>query len=229
MQIHTRNIQINKALTKAKKLLLAFLAPSISPWKPGDKLTTRPQTQQLERGQVPFPHSRGPGDLIRVVTRRGNKLHLWAKWLQSCPTLCGPTDYSPPVHGILQARILEWVAIPFSWGSSWPRDWTCVSCLLLRQVDSLQAAHTTLNAFKPPVEWTKNSLMCVTTSLGRLGRGASYRPEPDPGGHTDPPSAKLPVKNCPRVFYSFLIIISNIIIISLSPQSITFQKYEHCK
>ena len=36
---------------------------------------------------------------------------------QSCPTLCDPTDYSPPgfsVHGILQARILEWVAISFS-------------------------------------------------------------------------------------------------------------------
>ena len=40
-------------------------------------------------------------------------------------------DYSlpgSPVHGILQARILEWVAIPFSRGSSWPRDWTQVSC-----------------------------------------------------------------------------------------------------
>ena len=32
------------------------------------------------------------------------------------------------VHDILQARILEWVAIPFSRGSSWPRDWTCISC-----------------------------------------------------------------------------------------------------
>ena len=31
--------------------------------------------------------------------------------------------------GILQARILEWVAIPFSRGSSWPRDWTCASCI----------------------------------------------------------------------------------------------------
>ena len=41
-----------------------------------------------------------------------------------------PLDYSPPgssVHGILQARILEWVAMLFSRGSSWPRDWTCVS------------------------------------------------------------------------------------------------------
>ena len=42
---------------------------------------------------------------------------------QSCPTLCGPVDCSPPgfsVRGILQARILEWVAIPFSRGSSRP-------------------------------------------------------------------------------------------------------------
>ena len=44
---------------------------------------------------------------------------------QSYPTLCDSMDCSPsgsPVHGILQARILEWVAIPFSRGSSWPRD-----------------------------------------------------------------------------------------------------------
>ena len=44
---------------------------------------------------------------------------------KSCPTLWTPWNYSPPsfsVHGILQARILEGVAIPFSRGSSWPRD-----------------------------------------------------------------------------------------------------------
>ena len=44
---------------------------------------------------------------------------------QSCQTVCGPMDYSPPgssVHGILQARILEWVAVSFSRGSSQPRD-----------------------------------------------------------------------------------------------------------
>ena len=39
---------------------------------------------------------------------------------------CSPPGYS--VHGILQARILEWVAISFSRGSFQPRDWTCVSC-----------------------------------------------------------------------------------------------------
>ena len=49
---------------------------------------------------------------------------------QSCLILCHPMDYSPPgssVHGILQARILEWVAIYFSRGSSPPRDWTWIS------------------------------------------------------------------------------------------------------
>ena len=40
------------------------------------------------------------------------------KVAQSCPTLCNPIDYT--VHGILQARILEWAAIPFSRGSSQP-------------------------------------------------------------------------------------------------------------
>ena len=52
------------------------------------------------------------------------------KSLQSCLTLCNPMDCSPPgssVHGILQARILEWVAMPSSRGSSQPRNRTLVS------------------------------------------------------------------------------------------------------
>ena len=48
------------------------------------------------------------------------------KVTQSCPTLCDPMDYI--VHGILQARILEWVAFPFSRGSSQPRDRAFISC-----------------------------------------------------------------------------------------------------
>ena len=51
---------------------------------------------------------------------------------QLCLTLCDPVDCSPPgssVPGILQARILEWVAIPFSRGSSRPRDRTHVFCI----------------------------------------------------------------------------------------------------
>ena len=55
-----------------------------------------------------------------------------AKSLQSCLILCDPMDCTPPgssVHGILQARILEWVAIPSSKGSSRPTDRTCSSCV----------------------------------------------------------------------------------------------------
>ena len=55
---------------------------------------------------------------------------MQAKSLQSCLTLCHPMDYNPlgsSVHGILQERILEWAAMPFSGGSSGPRDQTHIS------------------------------------------------------------------------------------------------------
>ena len=58
---------------------------------------------------------------------------------QLCLTLCDPMDCSPPgssAHGILQARVLEWVAIPFSRGSSQPRDRSGSPAL---QADSLQS------------------------------------------------------------------------------------------
>ena len=52
-----------------------------------------------------------------------------SKAAQSCPTLCNPKDYNLPgssIHGIFQARVLEWGATAFSRGSSWPRDRTRV-------------------------------------------------------------------------------------------------------
>ena len=49
------------------------------------------------------------------------------KVIQLCPTLFDPKDFT--VHGIIQARILEWVAVPFSKGSSQPRDRTQVSLI----------------------------------------------------------------------------------------------------
>ena len=52
---------------------------------------------------------------------------------QSCLTLCDPMDTwglpGSSIHGIFQTRVLEWVAISFSRGSSQPRDWICVSCI----------------------------------------------------------------------------------------------------
>ena len=56
----------------------------------------------------------------------------WSEVAQSCLALYDPTDCSLPgfsIHGISQARVLEWVAISFSRGSSWPRDQTQVSCI----------------------------------------------------------------------------------------------------
>ena len=57
------------------------------------------------------------------------------EFAQSCPTLCNSMDCSLPgssIHGIFQARVLEWVAISFSRGSSLPRDQTWVSRIVGR-------------------------------------------------------------------------------------------------
>ena len=79
-----------------------------------------------------FLCSSGPYACISLDT--GEILLKKVKMLvtQSCPTLCDPMDCNLPgssVHGILQARILEWIAICSSRGSSWLRDWTQVSCI----------------------------------------------------------------------------------------------------
>ena len=82
--------------------------PNIDPWKV--EMTWR----QLEKQKGSFLFK--PKELIT----------------QSFLTLCDPMDCSLPLssfHGILQARILEWVALPFSRGSSWPRERTQVCCI----------------------------------------------------------------------------------------------------
>ena len=82
---------------------------------------------------------------LRCSTQQGHWVQAAARWCgpwelcvcaPSCPTLCNPMDWSPPgscVHGLLQARILDWVLISYSTGSSPPRGRTCVSCIA-RQV-----------------------------------------------------------------------------------------------
>ena len=65
-------------------------------------------------------------DYILMVTRGVTK------WLSPVPLSCNPMDYTPPgssVQGICKVRILEWVAISFTRGSSWSRDWTLISCI----------------------------------------------------------------------------------------------------
>ena len=70
--------------------------------------------------------------VIAFLPKRKVKVKVKVLVTQLCLTLCHPMDYSLPgfsVHGILQARILEWVVISFSRGSSCSRDWTWVFCI----------------------------------------------------------------------------------------------------
>ena len=67
----------------------------------------------------------GTGQVVQSLVGCGKEFKLVASF-------CDPVDFSPPgfsIHGIPQARILEWVAILFSRGSSQPRDQSQVSCI----------------------------------------------------------------------------------------------------
>ena len=73
---------------------------------------------------------------IKWKSKSGAKRKKESEVAQLCSTLCDPVDCSLPgssIHGILQARILEWVAISFSRGSSRPRDQIQVSCIAGRR------------------------------------------------------------------------------------------------
>ena len=85
-------------------------------------------------------------------------------YAQLYQTLCDPLDCSPPiisVHGILQARILEWVSISFSRGSSRPKDSTCVS-YIGRQI----LYHWATYEVHLPVAWTSTLLSEMSCVLG---------------------------------------------------------------
>ena len=66
-------------------------------------------------------------EIFKDMTKEGLKCVVKVKVTQLCLILWDPMDYT--VHGILQARILEWVALPFSKGFSQPRGQTQVSCI----------------------------------------------------------------------------------------------------
>ena len=105
---------------------------------------------------------------------------------QSYPTLCNPMDYSLPgfsVHGIFQARVLEWVAISFSRGSSWPRYRTQVSCIAGRHF-TLWATRSSgkctqqLNKYNSSAFWSNKAWMVLLIYYKRifsLSNGSSKR------------------------------------------------------
>ena len=95
---------------------------------PGDLLNpgiepTCPASPYKQADYLALSHLGSPNILLLLSSSQHGEVQV----TQSCLTLCDLMDYT--VHGILQARILQWVAFPFSWGSSQPRDQTQVSCL----------------------------------------------------------------------------------------------------
>ena len=93
---------------------LSFLTPGELP-DPGIKLSSLLRLLLWQVDSLPLASPDEPNNLNKVK----------GEVIQSCPTLCNPTDCSLPgfsVHEIFQARVLEWVAISFSRGSSRPRD-----------------------------------------------------------------------------------------------------------
>ena len=123
---------------------------------------------------------------------------------QSCPTLCNPMDCRLPrssLHGISQARILEWVAISFSRLSSQPRDRSWVSCIsgrfftiwatreALRSADNTTVMAESEEELKSlSVKWSSNAVQCsaslsvVSDSLWPLGLYSPwYSPGQNPG------------------------------------------------
>ena len=96
----------------------------------------------------------------------------WVSVAQSCPTLCNLMDCSPPgssVHRILQARILEWVATPFSRGSSLCRDQTQSHAL---QADSLPSEPPGKPLIQRP-DGNKYFRLCGSYSLSELLQSAA--------------------------------------------------------
>ena len=95
----------------------------------GDRDQDHPHGKEMQKGKMAVW-----GGLTKSSEKKRSE--KWSEVTQSCPTLCNPVDCSPSgssAHGILQARILKWVAISFSRGSSWPRDRTQVSCIAGRR------------------------------------------------------------------------------------------------
>ena len=91
---------------------------------------------------------------------QGNRDKVKVKVAQSCPTLCDPIFYT--VHGILQARILEWVAFPFSRGSSQPRDQT-------------QVSHIAARFFTSWAAWERSRLPCGIERIVKVKTGVDNK------------------------------------------------------
>ena len=116
-------------ISAARGRLLAYLHPLVF-WC-WEKATRDAQRRQCWDTAVPAEIVDTWSKLVKNAAIIPIKYLLFSRSVMS-DLFCNPRNYSPPgssVHGISQARILEWIAISFSRGSSWPRDQTHVSCI----------------------------------------------------------------------------------------------------
>ena len=104
-----------------------------------------------------------------------NEIMCVCVWL----SLYDPMDYSLPgsVHGILQVRTLEWIAIPFSRGSSRPRDWTHISCIAGRFFTIWATRECSDHKLFPHLDlrWLRcefSVFMCWTSTESHMAHGA---------------------------------------------------------
>ena len=118
----------NRTYAKGPLPGLRLPAPLSSRWAASDPhLHRRPSST---RSASVFCVATAPFSWVLVCVRFclcPLRMLKWVKVAQLCLTLCDPMDYT--VQEIFQARVLEWVAYPFSSRSSWPRNWTGVSCI----------------------------------------------------------------------------------------------------
>ena len=116
--------------------------------------------------------------MIWKVCRYGKPLSLSLKWsevkvAQLCLTLCDPMDYT--LHGILQARILEWVAVPSSRGSSQPRDRTQVSFIASGFFTRWATSELNLGLLFPSAKTKSGNKVVGVLRVGREEGNASRR------------------------------------------------------
>ena len=153
-----------------------------------------------------------------------NPLESKSEVAQSCPTLCDPMDCSPPgssIHGILQARTLEWVAISFSRRSSWPRDMNIglphrrQTLYHLSHQGSLFYFSNTLSPL-----WATSSSYSVSWSLLRLLFFfflQPFRPQPTPMAPNSFEAAPDPVPQ-PPLYIPFSLLPSQVQAMATAPE-----------
>ena len=106
-------------------------------------------------GSHPLPRVHGLCFVWALRARAVTQNEQWKwKWLSHVQLSGDPTDYT--VHGILQARILEWVAFPFSRGSSQPRDWTQASYVAGGFFTSWATGSLSYRIYLTNINWMNN-------------------------------------------------------------------------